>query len=60
MPIDACERCHRGVDILLALENRGNIYKWVCEKCWFNNLKAQKRREEGKKDLIPKDFYDYS
>lgn len=48
---EICERCTRAVDILMALENRGKIYKWVCERCYFSTLNSRKKKEQGKKEL---------
>lgn len=46
-----CERCTRSVDVLYALENRGKIYKWVCEDCWFSVKHSKQKKEAGKKEL---------
>jgi len=50
--MEQCQKCTR-VDnsYLYALENRGIIYKWVCERCYFSWLSSKKKKEYGKKEI---------
>lgn len=51
--MEQCQKCSK-VDnnYLYALENRGIIYKWVCERCFFVWMKGKKRKEQGKKEMV--------
>lgn len=45
--MERCENtaCEKPVDnYLYALENRGIIYKWVCERCYFKWVRAKEKK----------------
>lgn len=53
MKTESCERCHKGVYKLYALEIHARIKGWVCESCYFKHLESKRKKEEGKKEWRP-------